>query len=77
MGERGGRGAIPFPDFDRSVNPPISIRGGGKIMPTTILLAPMIFRPSYDPGLKDRKKREKSQTFLFTCAGLILLSKVP
>ena len=44
---------------------------------TVLLFPPKIVRLSYGPGLKVRKKREKSQTFLFTCAGLILLSKVP
>ena len=44
VGARGWGGRSP-PDFGRSVNP-IQTMGGGQIIPTTLLLAPQIFRPS-------------------------------
>ena len=44
---RRGRGTSPPPP-SRSVNP-TSTRG--KIVPTTLQLAPRIFRPSYGPGM--------------------------
>ena len=47
VGSRGQGGSIP-PGFVRSVNP-ISTRG--DIMPTILLLAPRIFRPSYGPTI--------------------------
>ena len=45
---RGAGRACAFPDFGRSVNP-IQTMGGGQIMPTTLLLAPQIFRPTAIP----------------------------
>ena len=51
VGARGAGGAMAPTDFDKSVNL-ISTRGG-QIMPITLLLAPQIFRLSYDP---ERKK---------------------
>ena len=45
VGAGGAGGAIAIPDFVRSLNP------GGQIRPTTLLLAPQIFSPSYGPAL--------------------------
>ena len=48
----GGVRSNPPPGLGRSVNP-ISARGRGQIIPTTLLLAtPHIFRPSYDPVME-------------------------
>ena len=49
MVEQNGQVGARPQDFDRSVNPTQS--GGGQILPTTLLLAPWIFRASYGPGM--------------------------
>ena len=41
----GARGAMVPPDFGRSVNPELRLQL--QIMPTTLLMAPRIFRPTY------------------------------
>ena len=49
QGCRNGRMPPPPPDFGISVKP-IATRGE-QVMPTILLLAPRIFRPSYGPAL--------------------------
>ena len=44
---RKGRGAFASPDFGRSINP---LPTRGQIKPTTLLIAPLIFRPSAGSG---------------------------
>ena len=69
----GGHGAISPPDFGRSGNP-IKFRGG-QIMPTTLLLAPLVrnFRPSYGPGREENlDKIPNGNTFLaLACLDLV------
>ena len=64
----GGGGIAPLPplhDFGRSVKPiPIS---GVQIIPTTLLLIPRIFRPSYGPGTG-----YQNETFVCLKAGYLI-----